>query len=700
MPAKSENSRKRPAKTPKEKSTTKTERKDKEVGARQTPTVAPASSVPFRDLGAKAAAPKAMGAKAANTIVYVHGIGNKPTASVLKCQWDTALFNAKLGDRSRMAHWVNRDYYPRALVETCASGDFVRIEDDEATTRAIMAVAGGKSGTEELALSNEIKALTEDPDRQAWLGRVAAKLDQGTAVTDADLKMLEVRAKLLPKFLRCLITRKITRVFLRDLNDFLFVAERRDAMEQSFIDRLATGGGPFVVIAHSLGSMIAYDVLRRLTKAECDVKLFVTLSSPLGLQEVQDALRQWTGGPLPFPPCVDRWLNVADRLDPVAFDADISNDFEGRIENHSGICINPDSPQHPSSGTGYLKIGLVRDAVRDTVGSAFSQAVAPFIVAKDLAGDLEDSRRDQRHATLIQLVNEGRGLAATPKRLSDVGEEVEHQIRRMLAASGEPVEAAGIERLRHFVAANLTRLEVETLRSLFGDLKIEGIWRNATKNALIHASTHTVQARPANLGYGASGHDICWAVLDTGIRANHPHFQKRRNVLRQWDCTRAGAPVELAPGTVDFNQLDKHGHGTHVAAIIAGGYGPLSGPDGVDVTMNGMAPHCSLYGFKVLDDRGNGRDSWIIKALDQVAEINEEAGQLVIQGINLSLGGSFDPSVYGVRPYAPLPGAAAAVATRHAGVLGRRQRGLCDLVRGRWRYPGEPGPLHRRPGQP
>jgi subtilisin family serine protease len=60
-----------------------------------------------------------------------------------------------------------------------------------------------------------------------------------------------------------------------------------------------------------------------------------------------------------------------------------------------------------------------------------------------------------------------------------------------------------------------------------------------------------------------------------------------------------------------------------------------------------MAPETRLYGFKVLDDRGNGHDSFIIKALDMIAGMNDAAGRLVIQGVNLSLGGNFDPSVYG-----------------------------------------------------
>ncbi len=73
----------------------------------------------------------------------------------------------------------------------------------------------------------------------------------------------------------------------------------------------------------------------------------------------------------------------------------------------------------------------------------------------------------------------------------------------------------------------------------------------------------------------------------------------------------------------------------------------MTANDGADVVLAGMAPRCALYGFKVLGDDGNGKDSWIIKALDRIAEINDEAGRLQIQGVNLSLGGSFDPSVFG-----------------------------------------------------
>lgn len=631
--------------------TSRKRRSEKAADAR-VPKVTPPTSIVLHKVGARAKAPKAAGAREPNTIIYVHGIGNKPIASVLKCQWDNALFNTRLGDRSRMAYWVNRDYYPRPLDESCATGDVVKIEDDEASTRAIMAVAAGQRGDDQLTLSNEIRALTTDPERQFWLTQIADKLMNRSMAPDAEgFTAREVRAKVLPlpEFLRRLIARNLTRAFLRDVNDFMFVKERRDTMEQSLIDRISAGGGPFVVIGHSQGSMIAYDVLRQLDRAQCHVSLFVTIGSPLGLQEVQDALRQWTGGRLPFPSCVDRWVNVADPLDPVAFDKDISDDFEGRIENK--IEFNPDSPQHPHSGTGYLRTNWVQTAVRDAVGATFSQAIAPFAIAKDLVADLEDGSRSQRHATLIQLSQNRPGDPNHPKGLKEIGAAVELKISEILAATNQNPEAANIERLRHYIAADLTRLEVETLRSMFTELKIDGVWRNASKRAFISESTHTVQARPANLGYGADGNGICWAVLDTGIRADHPHFQKYNNVVAQWDCTKKGDPPRLNLEATDFLSLDRNGHGTHVAGIIAGEKDiEIVGENNSgsrNIKFTGMAPRCTLYGFKVLDDNGNGRDSSIIKALDLICSINETAGQLVIHGVNLSLGGSFDPSIFG-----------------------------------------------------
>lgn len=143
----------------------------------------------------------------------------------------------------------------------------------------------------------------------------------------------------------------------------------------------------------------------------------------------------------------------------------------------------------------------------------------------------------------------------------------------------------------------------------------------------------------------------CW------IPASRPVIRifvkgERDNVVAQWDCTRRGAPKPLTRADgVAFTRLDQHGHGTHIAGIIAGqcraSVPDARGAPSRTLEFAGMAPDTQLYGFKVLDDAGNGRDSWMIKAIQQVAAINERAGELVIHGVNLSLGGCFDPESYG-----------------------------------------------------
>lgn len=589
-------------------------------------------------------------APGARTVVYIHGINNKPPASVLKCQWDRALFGQDMGDSTRMAYWVNREYYPIPSAGTCGTGD---TNDADATA---VATFGMRAVEVEPTIGEEIDALApEGGKHKLTLAKIAAKVEAAalappsampgdTAPEPGEAEPGGIRAKILPlpPSWRRWLTQRITKRFLRDVNDFLFRPDRREEMEKSLRERLIAGGGPFVVVAHSQGTMVAYEVLRKLSPDQVDVRLFVTLGSPLGIQEVQDELKKWSGGKLRVPKCVKKWINVSDRLDPVAADPDISNDFEshatsGKIRNFTRRFMNPDSPKDPHSGSGYLRTAPVQHAVRAAVGTNFGQAVRDFVIARDLAAELEDADSEARREVLIQLVQpkSSRDLTVFRAELMAVIREVVPEERQFDAA---------IEPLQRFVSARLTRSEVERLRSRNKDYHISMVWRDAAKRALIHNSAHTVQALPASLGYGARGQEIRWAVLDTGIRADHPHFSAYVNIERQWNCV-LGGPLD--PNDPDKTRApDGHGHGTHVAGIIAGQF-RAAGVNQAPMDYAGMAPETKLHVYKVLDDRGIGSDSRIIKALDHIAETNERAGQLIIPGVNLSLGGAFDPTVYG-----------------------------------------------------
>lgn len=567
------------------------------------------------------------------TVVYIHGIGNKPVASVLKCQWDTALFGSPMGDRTRMAYWVDRDRYPEPEEGSCADKD---------------TLPGDVGGTGVQAMMEN--SLEPETRLSAAERKIMDALKQRLRAGEKQPSAVDIKALPLPEGMRLWVTRRLTKLFLKDVQDFFFDQTKRNRMEQSLRDRLDVGGGPFIVIAHSQGSMIAYHVLRQLQKDDCDVRLFITIGSPLGIQEVQDVLGKiGPGKPLAVPECVDQWLNVAESLDPVALDAKLENDYQPnsqgvKIKDFTGLMINPDWLSNPHSGTGYLSIDNVRQTVRETAGPTFSNPVGRDILMKDLVDNLEDGHREQRHPTLIQLVSDNEDT--TP--LDEVRERLKQLIEEVLSYNHASLDEGRIQLMQRFISADLTRREIEQLRSHCETLKIDRVWRNAVKRALLHQSVHTIQVRPANLGYGACGQGIAWAVLDTGIAAGHPHFKQHKNVIAQWDCTGSGSPKQLNPGDQNFDTLDGNGHGTHVAATIAGTLTlPRDDKDKSVITLQGMAPEAKLYGFKVLKNNGHGEDAFIIKALDTIAELNERAGKLVIHGVNLSLGGNFDPSVFG-----------------------------------------------------
>ncbi len=576
----------------------------------------------------------------ARTIVYVHGIGNKPIASVLKCQWDRALFGFDLGERSRLSYWVNRAFYPLPDDARCEAGDLIDVAPRGLSTRALSATETNRD-----SVAETIAELATSKAQQAKLQSIAAKMGAFTAaVPEETVRTRAIGAKVvpLPAPVRGFLTKKLTEAFLRDVHEFFFVEDRRKVMEESVLERLRPGGGPFVVIGHSQGSMIAYKVLSQLKAADFDVRLFVTIGSPLGLTEVQDELKkQLNTRKLVVPACVKAWLNVADPLDPVALDKRIGNDFAktNGVAVDDDVEFNPDSPRHPHSGSGYLATKPVRRTVKAAVDTALFQPVSPFTIARDVSRDLEDAPSAARHEMLIELA----GLSETSRgTLDDARRNAIDSIRGVSSANETDL---AIEVMQRFVAAQLTREEAETLAGHLGDgvtgaaFSVKRIWRNATKHALLNISGDTVQAVPARNAYETHGRDIHWAVLDTGIFADHPHFKTYESIAANYDCTSGGAVKAL---TGIQRNSDGNGHGTHVAGIICGS----AQIAGSAPAITGIAPQARLHVYKVLDDEGSGKDSWIIKALDHVAAVNASSPRTVIHGLNLSLGGGFDQSAY------------------------------------------------------
>lgn len=101
---------------------------------------------------------------------------------------------------------------------------------------------------------------------------------------------------------------------------------------------------------------------------------------------------------------------------------------------------------------------------------------------------------------------------------------------------------------------------------------------------------------------GYSGNDIKVAILDTGIKQDHPVLMNK--VIDSFNFTESNTTDDLL------------GHGTHVAGILAGSNS--ESPFGVT---EGMAPNVQLYNIKVLNDDGVGSLTNLIRGLEKAAEL-------------------------------------------------------------------------------
>lgn len=89
--------------------------------------------------------------------------------------------------------------------------------------------------------------------------------------------------------------------------------------------------GPVVLVAHSLGTVVAMDLLTELP-SRVEVPLLVTVGSPLGLDSVHRRLL--SGGPV-RPSRVGRWLNVWCPADPVCIGCPLEDDWKGQVEERA-----------------------------------------------------------------------------------------------------------------------------------------------------------------------------------------------------------------------------------------------------------------------------------------------------------------------------------------------------------------------------
>jgi hypothetical protein len=207
-------------------------------------------------------------------LVYIHGAGQQENRLILKRRLDGALFERNMLERTVLAYYSDLLHDEEDIPGAIEAADPELLEIDAAFLTRAAEVANEEAGA--------------DPD-------AAPKTVEGFTVPDPAFFILANLAS-------------------TDVKKYLKGGEgpqiRDRVIEQVPDDE------PVIVVSHSLGTIVAYDVLASFNGSR-EVPLWVTIGSPLGIGNVQKRLNGGSPVPAPVPKGVAAWHNFAETEAPV-----------------------------------------------------------------------------------------------------------------------------------------------------------------------------------------------------------------------------------------------------------------------------------------------------------------------------------------------------------------------------------------------
>lgn len=190
-----------------------------------------------------------------------------------------------------------------------------------------------------------LRGATQDSEEADFRGELLYEIAQSAGVTDAEIQSRfkgsqqekgPLNWEWVQSILSALDETPLGEVaidaFTRDVYVYLTNRSVRKAIDG--IVSASLPDGPCVVVGHSLGSVVAYNVLRN-SSPTIAVRKYVTVGSPLGLK----AIKRKLDAPIAMPACVKSWFNAMDERDVVALHPLDSNNFNinPAIENKTDV---------------------------------------------------------------------------------------------------------------------------------------------------------------------------------------------------------------------------------------------------------------------------------------------------------------------------------------------------------------------------
>jgi hypothetical protein len=258
-------------------------------------------------------------------IIGIHGLGNKPRQELLTDWWKLSILeglkkidsNVKLPE-FEMVYWADVLY-------------------DEPLQYAISDVKDPYYLDEKYIPASEETSLEEHPYRMKFIKYIGQKLNGLLLNEDMTLNYSTITDAIVSKYFRDLaIYYNVPRNGEQNSD-----SKAKDKIRERLVKVIKKYKRKDIfLIAHSMGSIISYDVLNFILP-EVKIKTLATIGSPLGLPVVvsriagEQKLKLNGSSVLTTPPgVINNWYNFSDVLDNVAFNFQLADDFS---ENERGI---------------------------------------------------------------------------------------------------------------------------------------------------------------------------------------------------------------------------------------------------------------------------------------------------------------------------------------------------------------------------
>ena len=249
-------------------------------------------------------------------VTFIHGLANKPPPDELRRVWLEALATQRPDDpgfdlaavnvSSSFVYWADL-FYSSPLPPGEYENNSSELEQSFGEADDVVEAA--------------------DDEEAAWLRALEARFpaddfeDAPTDETTAGYERIPV-----PGFVK----KRVMRRFVKEAHDYLWnVNGIRDTIRQRVVDDFAQvpAGHRHVLLGHSQGTFIGYDVLTGVPECK-GIDGFMTVGSPLGIDEIQDRLVTSRQDGFPSKLKGD-WVNVYDPFDVVSrLDPVLANDFK------------------------------------------------------------------------------------------------------------------------------------------------------------------------------------------------------------------------------------------------------------------------------------------------------------------------------------------------------------------------------------